>query len=119
MRDLAGRCEGAGDGDEDDLLILELCPPLAPISSYGLFFFLSSSFPAFCWSVLRTFAGVELLGGAAARDVAVLWCVGDVAEGYALGEAIADLETRHDCGWGVFFEGVVENWLSVSCSALR
>jgi hypothetical protein len=65
VRDLAGRCESARDGDKDHLLLLELL------------------------------GSVVLLRDTASLDIGVLAIVGDVAKGNSLREAISSLEFRH------------------------
>lgn len=73
----AGGSEGAGNGDEDDLLVLEFD------------------------------AGVVLLGDTARGDLAVLGGERGVAEGHAFRKRIANFELGHGGGGGVNGIGAV------------
>jgi hypothetical protein len=47
--------------------------------------------------VVRTFASIVIDWNTASCDIAVLWSIGNVGEGYSAREAIADLEFCHLC----------------------
>jgi hypothetical protein len=47
--------------------------------------------------VVRTFASIVIDWNTASCDIAVLWSIRNVGEGYSAGEAIADLEFCHLC----------------------
>ena len=47
--------------------------------------------------VVRTFASIVIDWNTASCDIAVLWSVRNVGEGYSAGKAIADLEFCHLC----------------------
>lgn len=84
MVGLASRSEGTGDGDEDDLLVLELCSIVrSQLRFRG---------PEF---VTLTLAGIVLGGQTARGDVLAVGGGGNVGELHTLGEAIARLESRH------------------------
>lgn len=122
VRARAGGGESTGDGDENDLLGLELC-------SMGAGHVNSCSFNRRCHSRRvglqetqgrgdsRTVAGSKGNGGAALRELSDLGGGRDVAEEDALGEVVASLESTSEshleCGlWWCFgrvlWNGAVE-----------
>lgn len=104
----AGRSEGAGEGDDDDLLVLELCARK------------SASHGSMAWrregggkrEERLTLGGIVLDGDTADLEVGGLGLVGDVLEGDALGELLADLDRSHCDGLFVVFWcfGVLVCW---------
>jgi hypothetical protein len=85
---LAGRREGARDGDYDDLLVGGFCSVLASGDGKG----------REC-EKRRTLADIVLDTNAARGQVWLLGGVGYVGEGYAFGEGIAGLEGCHFERW--------------------
>jgi hypothetical protein len=89
MVGLAGGREGARNGDEDNLLVLEGYSPKEEKEDT-----ISISRTLQHGGAL-TFAGVKLCGDAAAGEILALRRQGDVAKGDIAWEVVSDLEDRH------------------------
>lgn len=81
--------EGTGDGDEDDLLLLELCE--SRLVSLGL-----KKVQQVKVKLESTFAGLVLDGQAAAVEAGLVGRVGDVEEANVLGEGLAGERCHFD-----------------------
>lgn len=96
--------EGAGDGNDDDLLVGELCPE-APVSYCYRAKSEIQELSGRKWELKRkktmidkcgrTSRRVVVLGNAAGAEILELGSVGNVGEGHALGESVSSLEFGH------------------------